>query len=371
MYTKEKIYYENIQNVNSKYIDSFKKNLNNPNKISNYILGKNVNKFENEFEAYNSKNKRYGVGVGNGLDALTFSLLALNLKKNSEVLVPANTYVASILSIVNAGLKPILIDPSHLTCNLSLSQLKKRISKKTKAILVVHLYGLPCSMKEIMIIAKKYKLKVIEDCAQAIGATYLGKKVGTFGDFGCFSFYPTKHLGAIGDGGLVSCKNKKDQKIIKMLRNYGSIKRYKNEIVGYNSRLDEIQAIFLRIKLKDLNNIIKKKIYLAKIYNKLLDNKKFILPFDSKNQKHVYYVYGVRTDHRSKIKNVLSNNNIYTDVHYPTPPYKQKALKKLFNKQKFPISDKIHSSILSLPISCSHKKKDIEKICKILNNIKI
>lgn len=371
MSIKQKIYYENIQKVNNKYINIFKKSLNNPNKISSYILGENVNKFEKEFEAYNSKNKRYGVSVGNGLDALTFSLLALNLKKNSEVLVPANTYVASIISIINSGLKPVLIDPSYLTCNLSSSNLKTKITKKTKAILVVHLYGLPCSMKEIMIIAKKYNLKVIEDCAQSTGAEYLGKKVGTFGDFGCFSFYPTKHLGAIGDGGLVSCKNKKYQKIIKMMRNYGSIKRYKNEIIGYNSRLDEIQAIFLRIKLKDLNNIIKKKIYLAKIYDKLIDRKKFVIPFSGRDQKHVYYVYGIRNDYRNKIKNALKINNIDTDVHYPTPPYKQKALKKLFNKQKFPISDKIHSSILSLPISSSHNKKDIEKVCKILNNIRI
>jgi dTDP-4-amino-4,6-dideoxygalactose transaminase len=365
------ISYENLFFLNINLLKKFSSNLNNPKKINQYILGSNVISFEKNFSNFISSKKNLfnSIGVASGLDALQLSLMSLNFKKGSEVIVPANTYVASILAIINVGLKPVLVEPDIDTYNIDYKKIEEKINKNTVAIMVTHLYGKSCDMKEIVSICKKNNLKLIEDCAQSIGSEYFGKKTGAFGDLSCFSFYPTKQLGALGDGGLVCTRFKKLEKIIRSLRNYGSIKRYKNELIGVNSRLDEIQANFLLLKFKFLNKIINKKIHLANIYFKNLDKNKYILPTRKNGFKDTFYIFNIRSKFRDKIRGILLKKNIYTDIHYPTPPHKQKAFKNIFKKEKFPISEKIHRTTLSLPISYIHSDKDILRVCDIMNKI--
>ncbi len=358
-----KIFYEDLNKANKIFYKSYIKALESLNRKGNYILGKNVNEFEMNFAKYLGAN--HCVGVANGLDALTISLKAINLPKNSEVMVASNSYIACIISIVNAGYKPVLIEPDLETYNINPEEIKKNITKKTKAILAVHLYGKSCNMGEITKICKQKKLFLIEDCAQSHGSLYKNKMTGTFGNFGCFSFYPTKLLGGIGDGGAIVCKKNFTKNYLKKFRNYGSIKRYKNEIIGQNSRLDEIQALFLNLKLKHLNKIINHKRNLAKIYFENL-NDKFIKPKLEKTKKDSFYIFNVRHGDRNKLRSYLLKNNIMTDIHYPTPPYAQESLKKLFSKN-YPISDKIHETTLSLPISFAHTEKQIYEVSKIMN----
>jgi len=358
-----KVFYEDLNKANKAFHKSYMKGLDSLNFKGSYILGKNVNDFEKNFARYLGVN--HCVGVANGLDALTISLKAIDLPKNSEVMVASNSYIACIISIINAGYKPILIEPDLETYNISATEIKKNITNKTKAILAVHLYGKSCDMDEIIKICKKKNLFLIEDCAQSHGSLYKNKMTGTFGNFGCFSFYPTKLLGGIGDGGAITCKKSSTKNYLKKFRNYGSVKRYKNEIIGQNSRLDEIQAIFLNIKLKYLNKIINHKRDLSKIYFENL-NDKFIKPKIEKEKKDSFYIFNVRHHDRNKLRSYLLKNNIMTDIHYPTPPYKQKSLKKFFNKT-YPISDEIHKTTLSLPISFAHTKRQIYEVTKIMN----
>lgn len=358
------IEYENLKKTNSLFIEKFKVEYKKFYNNGNYILGKNVLSFEKNFSSY--LKALHCTGVGNGLDALIMSLVALNLPKGSEVIVPSNTYFATILAVIRSGLKPVLAEPDFKTCNIDYRNILQNITKKTKVILVVHLYGKVCEMDKILQICKYHKLFLIEDCAQAHGAKFKNQKAGTFGDFGCFSFYPTKNLGCLGDGGAVISKvNNHDQKI-KMLRNYGSIKRYKNEIIGFNSRLDEIQASFLNIKLNFLDKINSHKKKLASIYNNNLNNY-FLKPQIQKDYEDVFYVYNIRTRKRDKLRQFLKEKKIQTDIHYPLPPYKQKAIKSLFQGKSFPISDQIHKTTLSLPISFMTTEKEVEKICDIVN----
>jgi len=360
---EHKMFYENLNKSNNIFFNNFIKSLKKLNKQGSYILGKNLSKFEFNFAEY--LNAGYCVGVGNGLDALTMSLKSLNLPKYSEVLVASNSYVACILSILNAGLKPILVEPDLETYNIDPNQIKKKISKKTRAILAVHLYGKSCEMDEIINICKKNNLYLLEDCAQSHGSKYKNKNTGTFGDFGCFSFYPTKILGGIGDGGAITCKKKKYRDYFLKVRNYGSITRYKNEIIGQNSRLDEIQALFLDIKLKSLNKIIDHKKKLAEIYFENL-NENFILPKIESHKSDTFYIFNVRHEKRNRLKKYLASKNITTDVHYPIPPFSQIALKSKFN-ENYPISEEIHKTTISLPISFAHTRKEINKITQIMN----
>jgi dTDP-4-amino-4,6-dideoxygalactose transaminase len=358
------IEYENLNKSNfffyHKYINSFKNILHK----GKFILGDELIKFENNFS--NFLKIKYCSGVANGLQALVLSLKALNLPSNSEILVPANSYYACVLSIINAGLKPILIEPDIKTYNIDVSKIEKKITTKTKAIMAVHMYGKSCDMKKLLDLSNKYKLFLIEDCAQSHGAKFKKKYTGTFGVFGCFSFYPTKNLGGLGDGGAVVSKNKNYNTLIKKLRNYGSLKRYSNEIIGDNSRLDEIQSAFINIKLKYLKKINLHKRNLANIYfNKINNN--FIKPHLHKDYFDVFYIYNLRTDKRDKFVAFLKKNGVITDIHYRTPPYKQKSVSNLFRDIKFPVSDEIHNTNVSLPISFFHKEKDIENICKIIN----
>jgi dTDP-4-amino-4,6-dideoxygalactose transaminase len=357
--------YENLGKVNKSffedYINSFKDVLNS----GWFILGSKVKEFEKEFANY--LNMKYCVGVASGLDALILSLRAFNFEKDSEVIVPSNTYIATILSILHCGLKPILVEPDLRTYNIDPAKIEEKITTATKAIMIVHLYGKSCNMDPIIELTKKYDLKLIEDCAQSHGAKYKGKLTGTFGDFGAFSFYPTKNLGALGDAGAVLSNDDNLNTIIKRLRNYGSDVKYYNEIVGYNSRLDEIQAAFLLIKLKKLDEINNHKRNLAKIYFENLKND-FIKPNVDKDYYDVYHVFNVRHEKRDTLKEYLLKNEIKTDIHYPVPPHKQKAMAGVITNQEFPISEEIHKTTLSLPVSYSHTKEEIFKVVEVMNN---
>jgi dTDP-4-amino-4,6-dideoxygalactose transaminase len=359
----KKIYFENLSNSNSFFTKIFNKTYNQFIKNGNYILSKNLEIFEKNFSAYIGT--KFCIGVGNGLDALTISFKSLNLPKNSEVIIASNAYVACVVSAINANLKPVLVEPDMQTYNLDHKKIQKNITKKTKAILAVHMYGKPCNMKEIQKICKKYNLFLIEDCAQSHGASFQNKLTGSFGDLSCFSFYPTKNLGCLGDGGAILCNNKSLAIKLRMMRNYGSIIKYYNDILGQNSRLDEFQASFLNIKLKYLDKINLHKIKLAKIYNDNLSDS-FVKPVIKKREKHVFHIYNIRHPERDRLKSYLEKNNIKTEIHYPIPPNKQKAFKNII-KKKYPISEEIHATTLSLPISYSHKEKDILQVIKVLN----
>jgi dTDP-4-amino-4,6-dideoxygalactose transaminase len=356
------IEYENLKKVNEKLFDKYQDSFEEFIKSGWYVLGNQVLKFEEEFARF--CDTKYSIGVASGLDALILAIDAFNFPKNSEIIVPSNTYIATILAIVRNGFKPVLVEPDIKTYNINPSKIKEKITKNTKAILVVHLYGKACEMDKIGAIAVKYDLKIIEDCAQAHGAKFKGQKVGSFG-IGCFSFYPTKNLGALGDGGAITCNDKSYMQKIKSLRNYGSSKKYYNDDLGYNSRLDEIQAGFLSIKLDILDDITNHKRELAKLYLKNLDDR-FIKPIVNKDYFDVYHIFNIRHHKRDKLKEYLLSNNIKTEIHYPLAPNKQKSMTK-FIEGDYPISEEIHNTTLSLPISYFHTKDDVVKICDILN----
>lgn len=358
------IEYENLGKANAPFFEDYKISFNNTLNSGWFILGKNVLKFEKEFANYCGS--KYCIGVGNGLDALIICLRSFNFEKESEVLVPSNTYIATILSIIHCSLKPVLIEPDIRTYNIDPKKIEEKITNKTKAIMIVHLYGKSCDMDPIIALCKKYNLKLIEDCAQSHGARYKGKMAGTFGELSAFSFYPTKNLGCLGDGGSINTNDDKLFETIQKYRNYGSSEKYYNDLIGLNSRLDEIQAGFLSIKLKYLDKINTHKRQLAKIY---LENLKddFIKPVFEKDYFDVYHIFNVRHEKRDKLKEYLLKNEIKTDIHYPLPPNKQKAMIGIIDNEKCPISEIIHQTTLSLPISFFHKDDDIYKVTELMN----
>lgn len=357
------IEYENLGKLNAPFYEEYQQSFNNMLQSGWYVLGQNVEKFEKEFSRFTNTN--FTVGVANGLDAITIGLKALNLKPGDEVLVPSNTYIATILSIIHAGLNPVLIEPDIQTYNINPSLIEKNISKKSKAIIVVHLYGKACEMDPILSICKKYNLKLLEDCAQSHGALYKGKMTGSFGDFGCFSFYPTKNLGALGDAGAIVCNDDVLAERVKQLRNYGSNKKYHNNLIGFNSRLDELQAGFLRIKLKALTKITKHKRMLANTYLSNLNNN-FIKPLINEDFYDVYHIFNIRHKKRDELRNYMLKHGIQTEIHYPVAPNKQVALKNIIVND-YPLSNEIHNTTLSLPISYFHSKEDILKVCEVMN----
>ncbi len=356
--------YENLSKSNSFFLDEIKSAVNKVIDSGWYILGKELEQFEASFAGYIGM--EYAIGVASGLDALVLSLMALDLPRGSEVIVPANAYVASVLSVLKAGLKPVFVEPDEQTCNINPYLIEASITKNTKVIMPVHLYGLPSDMNEIQRIAKKYDLFILEDCAQVHGATYFGKKCGNFSTMASFSFYPTKNLGAMGDAGAILTNDSKLAGKLRAIRNYGSHKKYYNDYIGVNSRLDEMQAAILLVKLKYLDKINQYKQHLAKIYNEHLTNK-VIKPIQPDNCKHIYHIYNIRTEDRDKLKSYLAENGITTDIHYPVPPHQQKALAHLFEGKSFPISEKIHQTTLSLPISYGHTESDVQYVCETLN----
>ncbi len=357
------IEYENLNKSNLVFFEEFKESFDETLNSGWFILGKNVERFEKDFAAYH--NAEHCFGVASGLDALLLSLKAFDFEKGSEVIVPSNTYIATILSILHAGLKPVLVEPDIATYNIDPLKIEESINSKTKAIMIVHLYGKTCAMDEIITLCKKYNLKLIEDCAQSHGAKYKDKLTGTFGEFGAFSFYPTKNLGALGDAGAIITDAESLAGKIKRLRNYGSDIKYYNEVVGYNSRLDEIQAGFLSIKLKKLDEINEHKRKLANIY---LDNLKsdFIKPVVDKDYFDVYHIFNVRHSKRDKLREYLLKNEIKTDIHYPVAPHKQNAMKNII-QGSYPISEEIHNTTLSLPCSFGHTEDEIYKVVEVMD----
>ena len=333
-----------------------------------YILGKEVAEFEKEFATYCET--EHCLGVANGLDALVLILRAYIelgvMQKGDEVIVPSNTYIASILAISENGLTPVLVEPDINTFNLDTKLIEQAITEKTKAILTVHLYGQVTAMDEINAIAKQYNLKVIEDCAQAHGALYRGKKVGSLGDAAGFSFYPCKNLGALGDAGAVTTNDSELEKTIVALRNYGSHEKYKNRYKGMNSRLDEIQAAMLRVKLHHLDKEIKARQAVAQAYLHGINNPLIGLPVVDDVNAHVWHLFVIKAPQRKKLANYLTANGVQSSIHYPIPPHKQGAYKEWENAS-FPISEQTHEQVLSIPISAVISKNEIEYIIKIIN----
>lgn len=357
------IEYENLRKANEKFFDEYKQSFDATLNSGWFILGNAVKNFEEEFAQFNTN--KCCIGVANGLDALILCLRALKFERGSEVIVPSNTYIATILSILQNDLKPVLVEPDIRTYNIDPKKIEEAITPKTKAIMVVHLYGKACEMDPIVATAKKHHLALIEDCAQSHGAQYKGKMTGTFG-YGAFSFYPTKNLGCLGDGGAVTTDDEEFAKKIRMFRNYGSEKKYYNEVVGYNSRLDEVQAGFLSVKLRHLDEITTHKRKLAALYHSGL-KEDFIKPQVHTDYFDVFHIYNVRHPKRDALKEYLLKNDIKTDIHYPVPPHKQNAMKGVLDKNDFPISSEVHSTTLSLPISFCHSESDVLHVIEVMN----
>ncbi|MBV8660642.1 MAG: DegT/DnrJ/EryC1/StrS family aminotransferase [Candidatus Dependentiae bacterium] len=358
------IEYENLKNVNLAFLNEIKSAISRVVDSGWFVLGGEVKNFESEFANY--LGAKYCIGVANGLDALTLSLTALDLPASSEVIVASNTYIATILAIIHAGHKPVLVEPCLDTYNIDSSLIEKAISPSTKAICITHLYGKPCDMDKIMQIVQKYNLHLIEDCAQSHGARFEDKMTGTFGIAGCFSFYPTKNLGAMGDAGAIVTNNKDYAEKLQHLRNYGSNVKYVNKYVGYNSRLDEMQAAILRVKLPYLESITDHKRKLAAIYIKHLPDAVFI-PVTDHNAFDVFHIFSIRTKLRNELKEYLLSQGIKTEIHYPIPPHKQEAMSK-YIFDDFPIADEIHKTELSLPISLGTSENDVLFVCEKINN---
>jgi dTDP-4-amino-4,6-dideoxygalactose transaminase len=343
-----------------------------------YILGEAVKKFETNFAQYCGV--KHCIGVGNGLDALILILRAYKemgyMKDGDEIIVPANTYIATILSISQNNLTPVLVEPDIRTYNIDPTKIEEKITKKTKAIMPVHLYGQCANMDPILEIARKYNLNVIEDAAQAHGAIYNGKRTGNLADAAGFSFYPGKNLGALGDGGAVTTNDDELAEVIRAIRNYGSYEKYYNKYKGVNSRLDEIQAAVLNIKLKYLDEENQKRREIAWYYCKNITNEQINLPINNNtssilsNKSHVWHLFVVRTENRDKLQKYLMDNGISTVIHYPVPPHKQQAYKEWHNLG-LPITEKIHQEVLSLPIGSHLQQTDIENIAELINNYKI
>lgn len=358
------IEYENLKKVNAPFEKDFQARFKTFLERGRYILGEEVELFEKEFAEYCGS--KFCVGLASGLDALYLSLKVLELPRGSEVLVPSNTYIATILSIVNAGLIPKLVEPDISTYNIDPERIEKAINKNTKAIMPVHLYGKPCRMDRIVAISERYDLKIVEDCAQSHGASYLGRKTGTWGDLGAFSFYPTKNLGALGDAGAIITNNQEYAEKLKAVRNYGSEKKYYNKYLGINSRLDELQAAFLRVKLRSLDDINNHKNVLAKAYKKAINNSGVILPGETENSFEVFHIFNVRHAKRDRLKEYLFDKGIVTEIHYPVPPHQQDAYQNLGGP--YPVSEIIHATTLSLPVSYFHTVEDVLKVSEAINN---
>ncbi len=358
-----------LQKINAQYADELKKVAAEIIDSGWYLLGDRVKQFESNLIAFQGGG--HSIAVGNGLDALRLILKAYIelgiMKEGDEVIVPANTYIASILAITDNNLIPVLVEPHLDTYNLDLDLVESKITTKTKAIMVVHLYGRVCWIDKLEHLAKKYDLKIIEDNAQAIGAKWNGARTGNLGDAAGFSFYPGKNLGALGDSGAVTTKDEELAKAVRALANYGSAQKYVNQYQGLNSRMDEIQAAFLNVKLPFVDAEIANRRAVANYYLEHIKNPKIILPNVGLNEEHVWHLFVIRTKNRDRLQKYLSDNGIQTLIHYPIPPHKQECFKHL-NEKSFPITEIIHDQVLSLPISSVMELKEIAKIVNVLNS---
>ncbi len=358
-----------VQQINNRFDTEFKKAFSSFLNAGQCILGDKLTEFERDFADYCGT--KYCIGVASGLDAIELILKGYielgKLKKGNEVIVPANTYIATILAVVNSGLIPVFVEPNEGEFNISPRNIEDAITSKVKMILAVHLYGELADMTAINSIAKKYNLLVIEDAAQAHGAiSETNIKAGNLADAGAFSFYPSKNLGALGDGGAITTSDVELFNVVNKLRNYGSSKKYRNEIKGVNSRLDELQATFLSIKLRYLDTDNTNRRAIASHYIEHVKNQKIELPKWNASKNHVFHVFVIRCENRTELQEFLLKNNIQTVIHYPIPPHKQKALQE-FSDLQLPVTDSIHNEVLSLPISPIQTITDTQKIVSILN----
>ena len=358
------IEYENLAVSNAVYMSEMEDAARRVVRGGWYVLGNEVCAFESEFAQYIGA--KHCVGVASGLDALILSIEALELPSDSEILVASNTYIATILAIVRAGYRPVLVEPELDTFNINPSNLEEAVTSKTKAICVTHLFGKSCRMDDICVFARQHGLRIIEDCAQSHGAKLAGQMTGTFGDAGCFSFYPTKNLGAIGDAGAVITDDDNLADRLRHMRNYGSKKKYINDCIGINSRLDEIQAAMLRVKLRYLDKITEHKRALADIYFEKLPGW-LKLPRRCDEEYDVFHIFGVRHGRRDALRSWLLEQGVKTEIHYPVPPHRQKAMQGIINGS-FPVADELHLTEISLPISSGTTKDEVFSICEKLTS---
>ena len=354
-----------LEKVNNRFRDEIDKRIKSILDKGWYLQGEWDKTFEEHFAQYCGV--KHCIGCANGLDALNLIIRGYGFGKGDEIIVPANTYIASILAISENGCTPVLVEPDINTYNINPDLIEEKITDKTKAIMVVHLYGQAVQMDKIWNLAKKYNLKVIEDSAQAHGAIYNEKRTGNLGDASGFSFYPGKNLGCMGDGGCVTTNDDELAAKIRAIANYGSHVKYHNLYKGINSRLDEIQAAILDVKLNylDKDNIRRREI--SKYYRENIKNPKIILPKIYDEKAHVWHIFAIITENRDKLQEYLKNNEIQTLIHYPIPPHKQKAYAE-WNNLSYPISEEIHKTILSLPISPVLTDNEVQKIVEVINN---
>lgn len=331
-----------------------------------FVLGEELAAFEKEYAEYSGT--QFSIGVGNGLDALILSLRVLGIGRGDEVIVPSNTYIATVLAVTHVGATPIFVEPRIETYNLNPELLEVAISKKTKAIIPVHLYGQPCEMGSILDIADSYKLHVIEDNAQSHGATWRGRKTGSFGVCNATSFYPGKNMGALGDAGAITTHNSGLADKLVKLRNYGSGKKYYNEVLGFNSRLDELQAAILRVKLRHINKWTAQRVQIASWYNEFLGSYAgIVMPELASEVSHSYHLFVIRSGHRDKLQMKLNEAGIGTLIHYPVPPHLQQAYAYLgYCKGSFPIAEELADTVLSLPLWPGMSQDTVEYISKIV-----
>jgi len=357
-----------LQKINAQYELELKEAANRVIDSGWYLMGKELETFEHNYASFCGT--KYALGVANGLDALRLifkAYIELGVMKNGdEVIVPANTYIASVLAISDNGLIPVFVEPNINTYNLDASKIEEAITPKTKAILTVHLYGQNSIDQQMLDICAKHNLKLVEDSAQSHGAIWNGKVMGSIGDAAGHSFYPGKNLGALGDGGAVTTNDETLAKTIEALRNYGSHKKYENIYQGLNSRLDEIQAAFLNVKLKYIQKDILERRRVANYYLEHIKNSAIILPKVLNEEGHVWHLFVIRTLKREALQNYMNDNGVQTLIHYPIPPHKQQAYNE-FNGLSFPITEKIHEEVLSLPMSSVMTKEEIEKVVNVVN----
>jgi len=359
----------NLKKINAQYADELKEAVSNVIESGWYIQGKATESFEKAFAQYCQT--EHCVGVANGLDALRLIIRAYMemgvMKRGDEIIVPANTYIASILAISDNGLIPVLIEPDMDTFNLDPKKIEEKITPRTVAIMAVHLYGQLAPMDIIVPIAKTHDLKVIEDSAQAHGAELNKARAGSLGDASGFSFYPGKNLGALGDGGAVTTNDTELADTIRALGNYGSYEKYANHYKGLNSRLDEIQAAMLEVKLRYLDNEIEKRREIANYYLNNISNKAVVLPCVADQNAHVWHLFVIRTDKRDTLQSHLSEQNVQSMIHYPIPPHKQHAYKE-WNQLSFPITEQIHDEVLSLPVDPTLSMAEVSCIVDAVNS---
>lgn len=356
------IEYESLANSNASFMGELEAAATRVIRSGWYVLGQEVSAFESEFAQY--VGAKHCIGVANGLDALILSIEALDLPRGSDILVASNTYIATILAIVRAGHCPVLVEPELATFNMDATLLPQAMTAKTRAICVTHLFGKTCRMDAIGAFACEHSLKVIEDCAQSHGAKLGDQMTGTFGDAGCFSFYPTKNLGALGDAGAIVTDDDALADRLRHLRNYGSKQKYVNRYVGVNSRLDELQAALLRVKLRHLDAMTAHKRALARVYFDNLPDW-VVKPLQRSDEFDVFHIYGIRHPQRDALRQHLLDHGVKTEVHYPIPPHHQEAMRGIFTGT-FPLAEELHSTELSLPISVGHTREVVLQVCQVI-----